>query len=1339
MTQQTDFETGANDDHEAPSRRELVERAVKQWVDQLVDLTGRNRLLFYKTLKRGTLELTNAESVALASLLSGRKTPLSRLIRPTEEEPDRHTDAVRSARTIYRKARELFEERGIRTLFIAVGLVSWTTDTTTATPAAPLLMAPMALTPVGSGEIDYTLDLDGEWRVNDTLLHYLRQTFGVHVDADLVLDEIGHGEEWANRAGEALLKQLEGLPGAVVVDRTVVGTFQYTKLPMVHDLQEHVDLLVDSDLVAALAGDETARETLRVARVEVEPSAPDTIPPTDEFLVLDADSSQNYAINAAIAGESLVVQGPPGTGKSQTIANLIATLMARGRSVLFVAEKRAAIDAVIKRLDTVGLSESVMDLHGVITSRRELAQALAASLDAIRSAPAVDTSENDFALSSARSALVEHTGAVHRTREPFGLSLHEAYVRLAGVPEHARLGLRFDAAEMAVLDNDTARQAREALKEWADLTAPFRQGSTPWIDTRISTREAASEALRHATDVARVATTTAADLERAIAETGLPAPGTLADWTQVFDVFADIAAVVGVAEERMLDLPLEDLEWLASDLGPGRRGSIWRAWSWIFGRRYRAASRATREYWIADEKPNGRQLMELVDHAVAAKKGWSDVSGKGRPQLPTSFNASARELDDLLSRLQALGAFFVTDLTMSPLEGVPDWSRRLVADEAALFRLPRIAELESWLEEHHLEALTDAVGSGTLDGSLVEDAFNDAWLRSFVALATQRDPSLAAFDGALLDRRVREYIEADTAHIEDTPARIRRIIAERAVAARDSYREQDEMIRAQARKKRRHLPLRDLFSEASGVLTSLRPCWTMSPLLVAQVLPPRPVFDVVVFDEASQIRPADAVPALSRARQAVVAGDDRQLPPTTFFDTADDNDEDADDAGLASGFESILDVLGVLLRNRTLTWHYRSEDERLIAFSNHAYYGGGLTTFPSTAVDDPVRHVLVPHRPGVRVDTRSSDDEVRTVVDLMIDHARHRPQESLGVIAMGIYHANRIDAVLRQRLEGLADRHLDEFFSDSRGERTFVKNLERVQGDERDAIILTVGYTKQADGRLLYRFGPINNQGGERRLNVAVTRARRRMIVVSGFSYTDMDPSKLRTRGVQDLYKYLRYAETGARELTTVHDIPLNPFELSILRRLEAAGLQVEPQHGASGYRIDFAIVHPQKPGEFILAVEADGASYHNTPTARDRDRLRQQVLERLGWRFHRIWSTSWFRDPERETRAVLEAVEEALRRPAPDPRPDPPPVHRSATVGTARGPRPRVGPKRPIGEYTTGQLVAMVRWVESDGLLRTNDELLGEVIQELGFRRRGKRIVAAVQEAIARERSTSG
>jgi very-short-patch-repair endonuclease len=524
----------------------------------------------------------------------------------------------------------------------------------------------------------------------------------------------------------------------------------------------------------------------------------------------------------------------------------------------------------------------------------------------------------------------------------------------------------------------------------------------------------------------------------------------------------------------------------------------------------------------------------------------------------------------------------------------------------------------------------------------------------------------------------------------------------------------------------------------------------MSPLVVSQLLPAKTYFDVVIFDEASQVTPADAAPSILRGRQLVVAGDEKQLPPTAFFvsESVEDEDEEVASALAATtGFESILDALGMLLRFRMLRWHYRSRDERLIAFSNAHIYDRQLVTFPGVGGDEVLEHVLVRHDPVA--DTNSPTPEVEAVVDQVIRHARARPDESLGVIAMGIKHAIRIEETLRQRLHDDPDMEteLEKFFAEDAEEPFFVKNLERVQGDERDAIILSIGYGKDSRGVVPLRWGPILEEGGERRLNVAVTRAKKRLTLVSSFGVRDLDPTRSNSPGFHFLRQYLQYFESSGQNLgnhVTVRP-QLNPFEVDVRDTLARHGVQLVAQYGSSGYYIDYAVAHPAQPGRFVLAIECDGASYHSSESARDRDRLRQEQLERLGWRFHRIWSSDWFYNKAKCLENALDAYRRAVAAADSDDvarraqtvdeptgralqAPDPP-------VAGRRGSRPPVGRGQPINRYVLAELVRLVRWIESDDLLRTEEELIVETMRELGFQRRGSRVDSTIREAIRRAR----
>jgi very-short-patch-repair endonuclease len=624
-----------------------------------------------------------------------------------------------------------------------------------------------------------------------------------------------------------------------------------------------------------------------------------------------------------------------------------------------------------------------------------------------------------------------------------------------------------------------------------------------------------------------------------------------------------------------------------------------------------------------------------------------------------------------------------------------------------------------------------------------------AWIASSLDGARNEDPNIAGFNGSAHQRFREEFCELDKERLNLSVQRVRRAHAEQALGAMNAHPDQEDLIRREAAKKARHFPFRKLLAQAPDVLTALRPCWFASPLSVSELMPAaQRYFDVVLFDEASQVLPEDAVPALLRASTAVVAGDQNQLPPTTFFDLSGDEDEEAESASAVQGFESFLDqMIGLIETPWSLDRHYRSLDESLIAFSNRHIYGDRLITFPGAGGPPALSHVIVPFLPDQDGQEESSSAEVRRVVELVLKHAAERPTETLGVITMGIKHARRVEAALDHALISRPD--LEAFFAENKDERFFVKNLERVQGDERDAIILTVGYGKDRSGKLLYRFGPLLTRGGERRLNVAITRARRRVTIVSSFDHRDMDPDRTKARGAELLRLYLEYAASGGKRFGDQGQLsfPENSFEADVQKALQAKGIELIPQYGVSRYRIDFVAKHPKRPGRLVLALECDGASYHSAYTARDRDRLRQQHLEALGWQFHRIWSTDWFmrRDQEidRAVAAYKVAVDHADRLDTSgggfsatpgglgESGSNPPDTNAGSSANLRR-PRPPIPTRAGIDEYTSTELLSLVDWIESDERLRTDQELADEMVKALGFKRRGARIDEAIKKAIA-------
>lgn len=1182
-------------------RLELIAAAQRQWIDALTDLGGRNTLLYYKDRRAGTLDLGNADPDVLERFEKTGHARLTKLF----TDADERADAIRRMQTIYRKARELTEERGIRAGYLATGLARW--DELFLEPAAPVLLRGLTITPTRARYDDFDLTLDDDVEVNPVLLHKLASVFGAIVDKPA-----------PDRIAGQLMKAAASaeVPGFTIEKRKVIGTFTYAKLPMVRDLEAAGDLLADSDLVAAIAGDPVAQQLVSAGPDGDEPASTDD--PADDYSVLDADSSQRSAIEAVLAGRSLVIHGPPGTGKSQTIANLIAAMVARGRKVLFVAEKRAAIDAVLSRLVGVGLGELVLDIHEGTRDRQRIAAGLGATLDLAEHATAPDTTALHRRLTDRQQRLRRHAAALHKMHEPWRLSAYQVQSALLGVPRAARAAARLPDPEE--ITPALAEAIRDELREFTRLGGfTLHPGSTPWFGATLRTRAEAHEAVELAgTLSARTLPRLAARLAAACRETGLP-------------------PTCASHQERTRLTRLFNLLHEAEQPGRGFRER-------------RALRKEAKAEWTA-----------LAGTAAAAAE----------PRLPSDYPALVQACREAEQQLAALAAF-------APLAGLGDdpekASAALAADAETPWRLPRLHELARRFGALGLAPLLDEIGSDDVTPDVLVAAFDYAWYRSILDQIRISDPDYGATCGAALDEIAEEFRARDTEHLAANRARVRSAWAGQLRETVDKHPLQARVIRKQAALRRGHLPLRRLLDQISDVLFALKPCWAMSPLMVSQALPLTRLFDVVIFDEASQIVPADAIGSMIRAHQVVVAGDDRQLPPTNFFrqvdsgDPADDDDLADETVSLRAGFESVLDALRPLLPVCPLSWHYRSRDERLVAFSNDRIYGGALTTFPGVARDDCLQHVVV----------GDADAEVAEVVKLILDHARARPGESLGVIALGMRHAERIDLALRAALSA-GPAQLEAFFAEAGSQEAgpepfFVKNLERVQGDERDAIILSVGYGKHADGRMRYQWGPLLRDGGERRLNVAATRAKHRLTVVSSFSSHDVDPERLTKPGARLLAEYLEYADSGGTPVAASgSDSGLGAFEADVAARLAALGIMVVPQYGVGGYRVDFAAAHPDDPSRMILAVEADGASYRDSRSVRDRDRLRKEHLERLGWQVHRIWSTSWFTDPDTELAKLRAAYAEAVR--ANPPAPAPPQADPAAEPPAPEAPLPAAEP----------------------------------------------------------------
>ncbi|CAM3868517.1 DUF3320 domain-containing protein [Nocardiopsis rhodophaea] len=533
---------------------------------------------------------------------------------------------------------------------------------------------------------------------------------------------------------------------------------------------------------------------------------------------------------------------------------------------------------------------------------------------------------------------------------------------------------------------------------------------------------------------------------------------------------------------------------------------------------------------------------------------------------------------------------------------------------------------------------------------IVERALLEAWADAVLRSDSQRLSVLRAEDR---DAVVSEFRELDDLQIKSAAARVITACSQRRPTSTVGVA---GVIQREAQKKKRHMPIRTLLDTAGVAAQRLKPCFMMSPLSVSQYLPATMRFDVVIFDEASQVRPSDAVNCIYRGRLLIVAGDQKQLPPTSFFTSIGDTGDDSYDEDQIDDFESVLDLCkgAGALRSMPLRWHYRSRHESLITYSNYSFYGGELLTFPGADETRPDLGVELIKVDGVyrRGGARDNPVEARKVIDRVLHHRRAHPDLTLGVVTFSSAQEDAIQRELQQRAREVPE--LDALHTDDRIDGFFIKNLENVQGDERDIIIFSVGYGRDEHGKFHLQIPHLTRQQSERRLNVAITRAKQRVEIVSSVSAGDFR-GDIRSGGLLHLKRYLDFAERGMPALAVEEEdpdaLPESPFEEEVLRSIRSWGYEAQPQVGAAEYRIDIGVRHPERPGAYVLAVECDGAMYHSSKTARDRDRLRQDVLERLGWRIHRIWGPAWYRDrPAQEARlrkAIAEAID-GINSPAP-------------------------------------------------------------------------------------------
>lgn len=1241
-------------------------------------------------------------------------------------------------------ARTAEEEQGLNILYLAIGFLRWRES-----PSSDVLReAPLILLPVQLVRNERTSAYDLQCRDDDITTNLpiqerLRQDFGI------AFPEVDETEGWLPSHYFSLVQDvISAQPGwSIDLDGMQLGFFSFAKLLM------HRDLDPSTWPAGAFTENPLLNGILVDGFDENEPLfGPDDkldekLDPAEIIQVIDADASQTKVIEEVRHGASLVVQGPPGTGKSQTITNLIAAAAHDGKTVLFVAEKMAALSVVHDRLVKAGLQDICLELHSRTANKKALAQELARTLAA--SSKAQPRASDPSQLRITRDELNRISNLLHEPLGDSGETPFRAISEIIGMIGNGVPPPVIPLEGLESLDIETRKQAVRAIETFVTALNvagtpeehPFRGVMALDLQpTDLSRLESELSAAVNSID------SLFAEVANLVGHLQYKSPDNLSDTSGLCDALRKLDLAPDDApkyipilfeqaqEPRMQESVEAGKSWSEaySQALPKFGASAWSTelstlrpaiidgQTSIFSRwfgKYRRASKelATLLSGSLPKSPSDR--MALVDELaevqlrrkrLAADESWlQQVLGTEWRGERTSFAEIARVvqwLKDLRSSTQFASALQIVE-ALKAVADAEDAAKSLAEKSAKCFiqLSAPLKRLQLDLEGAGIGRDLDTASLAVLRESLVNIAEDTAryteWatLERSIAVATECGASTivesvrghqmeasravqefkyacaeARWNAARSSRKeLNRLSQLDRHELVSLFSQLEksRIDATKHLILSRHFQQMPRgaageigIIRGEIARKKSHKPVRWVMTNAGKMVQRIKPVMLMSPISVAQFLPPDSItFDLLVIDEASQIRPEDALGVIARARQIVVVGDQKQLPPTSFFDRLvddiDEPDEDEENVQVgasAADMESILSLCEARgVRQRMLEWHYRSRDPSLIRVSNAEFYGHGLVLPPSPLqLDDNygLKFVRVPGvyaRGGNGLGRQGTNRvEAEAVVKAISEHARHWPELSLGAVAFSKAQADMLTEVLE--LERRRDPVLDAFLREGKSEDVFVKNIENVQGDERDVILITVGYGPQeANGRLsAMTFGPVNGEGGERRLNVLFSRARVRCEVFASFDPGDIDPGRVKRDGPRVLKRFLEFAKTGVIE----EHAPLgleadSPFEEDVAEVIRSLGYLADPQVGSAGFRIDIGVRHPERPGQYLVAVECDGAAYHSALWARERDRLRQGILENLGWYFHRIWSTDWFHHRKREIERLKAALTEARMR----------------------------------------------------------------------------------------------
>ena len=1153
---------------------------------------------------------------------------------------EKKADLESDIKGLFRASRTALEENGANTLFLVLGLLKWFETEKSVKPLyAPILLLPVDI--VRKSSTRYVIRTrDEDMILNTTLVEYLRQQFGISISGLNPLPTDDNGID-VKQVFAAIRNYIKEKSRWDLIEESVLGLFSFSKFVMWNDIHNGAAKMMENGIIQTLVTGKlslTEDELKEVDAREIDKSKE----PKTFAVPLDVDSSQLEAVIESDEGKSFILYGPPGSGKSQTITNMIANALYHGKRVLFVAEKMAALEVVQKRLAKVGAGPFCLEMHSNKATKTHFLSQMERTMDIARQATPEEYEATSKKLFEQRQQLIGYMDALHQKHEN-GLSLYDCISQW--------LSIKGAAMELPSVKNTTFSMNKGDLKTYAEqleaLDAVFDMTGHP------------SEHPLKELDIEDTSVGVAAKLKDWIAEA-----------REVLDAFGGSAETVkqlkDIAEKKQAVDAAAALVTKDYDKGVLQENA-----------------KALQSEWDEVEHKNFLSKMfakKGVLNKVKPYKGnveWDDIPKltqlltqyqEAKEVLSGVTNMLEKDLQQVMTVVDALKKVGVAkeSLSVGEIRSLLDtWSANAQKAHDWSLWIKKKRELQA----EGLDCAIQHIMLHACNGTQTAKALLKAVYERQAIEMIDKEPQLQTFSGLLFEQMIEKYRSMAKEFQELTKKELYAKLASKIpnITLAAASTSEVGILKKNIGSKGRGMTIRQIIDQIPTLLPRLCPCMLMSPISVAQYIDlASEKFDIVMFDEASQMPTSEAVGAIARGKALVCVGDPKQMPPTSFFQTSTFDEENA----AFDDMESILDdCIAMSMPSRYLTWHYRSKHESLIAFSNSQYYDGKLFTFPS--VDDRQSKVTYVPVDGTydMGKTRCNKAEAEAIVKEVIRRLSddELSKRSIGIVSFSKVQQDLIEDTLEKEL---AKHHELEAKAYEAEEPIFVKNLENVQGDERDVILFSVGYGPDENGKVSMNFGPLNNVGGERRLNVAVSRARYEMMIFSTLRPEQIDLNRSGAKGVEGLKRFLEFAQTGrVAVLSSNSKVEMEDMSSALVdaiaKQVEAMGYRVDKQVGRSNFKVDIAVVNPKDEGTYLLGIMCDGKTYYETKTERDREICQPSVLKMLNWNVMKVWSVDWFLNREAVVKRIKTRIEELLNPTPPSEKQEEEKVSESIKAGT--------------------------------------------------------------------------